>query len=356
MGSMFLAQPSALSNQSATQPMESQSLSVEENPASLAQADGEQLYSPAMLAELLHVSVRLIRRWQRAGLLEPTATVMQLPHFSFSQITIAKRLVQWMKQGASVQSIQHQLALIRERLNEPASLDSLPIVVVGKRLVLCQGETVMEATGQFHFGFDEPIDEEEPQRPATINFEQAARGVTQSPTAKQTHLRTTGAAEQASTSLEHLVEQAITAEDADDYDTAIEWYRCALAAHGPNPDICFQLAELLYRQGDLPAARERYFMALELDPGLVEAQANLGCVLAECGQFELAIAAFEGALQQFHDYADVHFHLARVLDDTGQTVRATEHWQRFLDLAPASPWAEEAAQRLHQSDVAWLDF
>jgi len=336
--------------------MESQRLSDDDNPASFAQLEGEQLYSPAMLAELLHVSVRLVRRWQRAGLLRPTATVMQLPHFSFSQITIARRLVQWMKQGATVQSIQHQLAMIRERLDVSASLDLLPIVVVGKRLVLRQGETVMEATGQFHFGFDEQADEEEPQRPATIKFEHAARAVAQPSHPKYSQLQAAGETSKASNSLEHLVEQACIAEDTDDYDTAIEWYRCALAAHGPNPDICFQLAELLYRQGDLPAARERYFMALELDPGLVEAQANLGCVLAECGQVELAVAAFEGALQQFHDYADVHFHLARVLDDTGQTVRATEHWQRFLDLAPASPWAEEATQRLHHSDVAWLDF
>ncbi len=311
------------------------------------QVHDQQLYSPAMLAELLHVSVRLVRRWHRAGLLEPTAIVMQLPHFSFSQITTAKKLAQWMNQGASVQSIQHQLELIRSRIGTHASLDSLPIAVMGKRLMWCQDEVVMEATGQFHFGFDELSDEEE--RPATLSFVRA----TSSPHSSN---HTQVPAKSEFISFEQMVEQAILAEDSDDYEVAIEWYRSALAAHGPNPDICFQLAELLYRQGDLNAARERYFMALELDPGLVEAQANLGCVLAECGQFELAIAAFEGALHQFRDYADVHFHLARVLDDTGQAARATEHWQRFLDLSPASPWAEEAAQRLNQSDVAWLDF
>ena len=35
-------------------------------------------------------------------------------------------------------------------------------------------------------------------------------------------------------------------------------------------------------------------MAIELDEDYVEARANLGCVLAEWGQRELAIAAFEG--------------------------------------------------------------
>ena len=36
------------------------------------------------------------------------------------------------------------------------------------------------------------------------------------------------------------------------------------ASSGPRADLCFELAEVLYRLGDLPAARERYFMATML--------------------------------------------------------------------------------------------
>ena len=96
---------------------------------------------------------------------------------------------------------------------------------------------------------------------------------------------------------------------------AAEMYRAAMAAAGPKAEICFQVAELLYRQGDLGGARERYYMAIELDEDYVEARANLGCVLAETGQRELAVAAFEGALRYHPDYADVHYHLARTLDE-----------------------------------------
>ncbi len=56
-------------------------------------------------------------------------------------------------------------------------------------------------------------------------------------------------------------------------------------------------------------------MAIELDEDLVEARANLGCVLAEQGERELAVAALEGALALHPDYADAHFHLARTLDE-----------------------------------------
>ena len=42
------------------------------------------------------------------------------------------------------------------------------------------------------------------------------------------------------------------------------------------PEVSFQLAELLYWLGDISAARERYFMTIELDEHFVEARANLG--------------------------------------------------------------------------------
>lgn len=318
---------------------------TDEAPTELAAPDDlDHLYSPAMLAELLGVSVRLVRNWQRAGLLVPAAIVMQVPYFGFEEIATAKQLSQWKAKGVSVQSIQRQLTLMREHLGVETDLRHLPVMAVGKRLLLRQGETIVEATGQLHFSFD-VASEGDDERPATLNFEAAlARSKTSAPPAGEF------------ASLEQMVEQALVAEDADDYECAIDWYRSALAGHGPNPDICFQLAELLYRQGDLAAARERYFMALELDPELVEAQANLGCVLAECGQLDLAIAAFEGALRSYEEFADVHFHLARALDDIGQTTRAAEHWKRFLELAPASPWADEAAHRLELTDIKFFDF
>ena len=128
-------------------------------------------------------------------------------------------------------------------------------------------------------------------------------------------------------------------------------YRTALAVGGPDAAACFALAELLYRLGDVTAARERYFMTIELDEEYVEARANLGCVLAELGQRELAIAAFEGALAFHDEYPDVHYHLARNLDDLGRADEAEVHWRAFLDLAPESPWAATARQRLSHLPV-----
>jgi tetratricopeptide (TPR) repeat protein len=90
-------------------------------------------------------------------------------------------------------------------------------------------------------------------------------------------------------------------------------------------------------------------MAVELDEDYVEARANLGCVLAESGQTELAAAAFEGALAIHPEYPDAHYHLARTLDELGRAGEADSHWRRFLALAPDSPWACEARERLELS-------
>ena len=139
-------------------------------------------------------------------------------------------------------------------------------------------------------------------------------------------------------------------EDAGDLDTAVEYCHAVLARDGPRADISFQIAEMLYRMGHLMAAQERYYSAIELDPEYVEARNSLGCVLAETGQYELATAAFRGAISLYEDYADAHYNLARALDDLGHDVEARHHWCRFLDLAPDSPWASEAQERIEAID------
>ncbi|MCA9132597.1 MAG: tetratricopeptide repeat protein [Planctomycetales bacterium] len=316
--------------------------------------DCDHLYTPAMLAEILDVSVRIVRRWHRAGLLRSTKEVLQLPYFDFTELATARRLARWMEQGATVQSIERQLQSLQQRAAgddglDAATVQDLPITAEGKRLVLRQGDSYLEANGQLRFGFEASTEDDpagEPRR--TLSFCPPAAHASAASGSSSYGQAKVGSEPSELLALEAMINEAIAAEDVDDLEAAIDWYRSSLAAYGPNPDICFQLAELLYRSGDLAGARERYFMALELNPGLVEARANLGCVLAEDGQLELAVAAFEGTLEQFSNYADVHFHLARALDDLGQTTRAAEHWQRFVELAPASPWAEEAALRLSQ--------
>ncbi|MBW3597380.1 MAG: tetratricopeptide repeat protein [Planctomycetes bacterium] len=295
-----------------------------------------RLYTPAMLADLLNVPVAIIRRWHRRGLIAPAREVKRLPYFDFQEVATARRLAQVLAEGVSPAALERKLAeLARFTPGAERPLAQLQVIVEGRELLLRRGEGLIEPGGQLRWDFEK----------LENLASESGRATPEDAVVEQDDLATP----------EQLLDMAMELEDEERLDEAAEMYRAALAAGGPRADICFQLAELLYRQGDLIAARERYYMAIEMDEDYVEARANLGCVLAELGDRELAISALEGALQHHNDYPDAHYHLATLLDGEGREEAARIHWQEFLRLAPDSPWAEEARQRLHAaSDEATL--
>ncbi len=281
-----------------------------------SQHDIHRLYTPAMLADLLRLPVAVIRRWHRRGLIVPVREVRRLPYFDFQEVATARRLAELLAAGASPRTMEKQLAAFARYLPDVARpLAQLSVIVQGKEILLRQGDGLLEPGGQLRFDFD--AWQEEPPPPQAIP-----------------------------STPEQMCRLAAELEEDGQLPAAADMHHAAMAAGGPKPEVCFQMAELLYRLGDLGGARERYYMAVELDEDYVEARANLGCVLAETGQHDLAVAAFEGALRYHPDYADVHYHLARTLDDMDRRDEAEEHWRAFLTQAPDSPWAEEAQGRL----------
>lgn len=294
----------------------------------------KQLYTPAMLAQLLDVPLAIIRRWHRRGLITPTREVFKLPYFDFQEVVTARRLAEMLEAGASPKEIETRLAQLSELLPEiDRPLNQLSVIVEGRHLLLRHGEGLIDSTGQRRFDFEATEAEPIATIPSTA---------IEPPTVKPT----VALSEHSHDTAEELLRQAAEFEDAGQLEAALDMYRASLFVTGPNAEIHFLLAELLYRVGDVTAARERYYAALEVDEDYVEARANLGCVLVETGQPELAVAAFRGALERHEDYPDVHFHLARTLDDLGRADEAQHHWLAFLDSAPDSPWSQEARDRL----------
>nr|WP_236649507.1 tetratricopeptide repeat protein [Rhodopirellula sp. SM50] len=292
----------------------------------------QRYYTPVMLADLLGVSVRVIRRWHRRGLITPVTTLHKLPYFDYAEVATAKRLAGWISAGASPAAIERRLVdLVQVLPNIRRPLDQLSILVEGKHVLLRQGDGLVEPGGQMRFDFD-ALESDGASTPEVFAFE---------PPDQPPMLRAVSTAEH-----DPILLAAYQAEDEDDLETAIDLYHTILARDGARADVSFQIGELLYRMNFLIAARERYYSAIEIDPEFVEARASLGAVLAELGQFELAVAALRGALSMHDDYADVHYTLAKTLDRIGDDLQALQHWQRILQLAPDSPWAAEAKERL----------
>ena len=306
-----------------------------------AEQEVHRLYTPAMLADLLGVPLAVIRRWHRRRLIVPAREVRRLPYFDFQEVATARRLAQLLAAGMSAEAIEKKLATLARYLPDvQRPLTQLSVIIEGRQILLRQGDGLLEPGGQKRFDFDaaEAVAEEdhaEHQWPAEV---------------ADSVLSTIGQGRvlDPATSPDQLCQMAAELEEEGHLEAAAELYRAALAAAGPSAEICFQVAELLYRLGDLAGARERYYMTIELDEDYVEARANLGCVLAELGQRELAVAAFQGALAYHGGYADAHYHLARTLDQMGRSSEAEEHWRTFLELAPDSPWAAETRHRLEE--------
>lgn len=329
-----------------------------------ASSDIHRLYTPAMLAELLHVPLSVVRRWHRRGLIVPVREVRRLPYFDFREVATARRLAKLLAAGMSPGAIERKLAALARWLPDVARpLAQLSVIVRGREIFLRQGDGLIEPGGQLRFDF-EAAEAEELARPEVDPRDAAllpALGCPpRVPAGQEASLPLAPAhpgedaalasavsgEDQPGPSPHDLAAAAAALEDQGHLAEAAEMYRAAMAAGGPTPELCFQLAEVLYRLGDLGGARERYFMAIELDEDYVEARANLGCVLAETGQPELALAAFQGALAYHPQYADVHYHRARLLDHLGRRQEAEASWRAFLELAPDSPWADHARNRL----------
>ncbi len=304
-----------------------------------ADHDSQRWYTAGMLAGLIGEPAATIRRWQRLGWLVPTREVRRLSYFNFEEVATARRIKELLDAGMSTAAIAKTLATLTRQLpGVRRPLAELSIVVQGKQLLVRQASGLVEPGGQLRFDFDSPED---------LQSEEASLTATD-PVRAERSILLFSADSAAPLSPAEMLQAAADLEGEGHLLAAADMYRAALAAGGPNAEICFLLAELLYQLHDLQASRERYYMAIELDENYVEARANLGCVLAELGERELAVSAFQGALAFHDDYEDAHYHLARTLDELGRGDEALIHWQAFLRLAPSSPWADEARERLGQ--------
>lgn len=348
--------------QIATQPAAVRVVSETELWESLGIVEPQQqmhrLYTPAMLGELLGVPTSIVRRWHRRGLIKPAREVRKLPYFDFHEVQTARQLVRLLAGGASPTTIEKQLkALGRLLPTVERPLAQLSVIVEGDALLLRQADGLLETGGQYRFDFSTDEDDAGVPPPEVGPLEAGLRspdviGASSSmePVATYHPLPDLAGDLAPPKSAKHLVKLAADLEEAGRLAEAADLYRAALATGGRSSsataETCFALADVLYRLGDVGGARERYFMAVELNEDYVEARANLGCLLVEEKRFDLAIAAFEGALRYHDDYADVRYHLARALDEVGARDAAEAHWRAFLELVPDGPWSDNARRRL----------
>jgi tetratricopeptide (TPR) repeat protein len=292
-------------------------------------------YTPAMLSQVLGVSVHLIRRWERSGLIVPVRKIYRLPYFDFQEVASARRLSQLVADGVSVNKIKSSLDRLRHVLpNVDRPLAQLDILAAGHDMLVYRDNSGRLKTtgGQMLLDFEppsEPDDNDVDSPPKLIAGRQA-----------QTHW----------TSDQWFAEGCRLA-DAGEPAAAVEAFRLCLMDQPSNAEAHFHLAEALYRLDHARGALERYHIAVELDHQYLEAWTQLGCVHAQLGEWQSALDAFNIALDIHPDYPDARLHKAEALHNLGRTPEAREHWQAYLTHDQRGPWADLARQRLQEASV-----
>ena len=278
----------------------------------------------------------MVRQWHRRGWLRESEIVQKLCYFALTELLPAKRLAQLAKNGLPNAEIAKKLDALHALfpdIDRPIAM--LDLRIDGREIFLTKEDETVDTLGQKLFDFAEGAGIRDEGLGTSLLYpssliDQAFESHIPHPLPLLPH---------ASPEKDELCRLAWHCEEQGWLEQAVEFFRVALAAGGPDASICFQLGELLYRLDDKAAARERYYMAIEIDENFVEARAALGCILVENGDLELAVSAFQGALLHHSDYADVHYHLGITLQKLGKTIEAEQHFERFRELMPNSPWA-----------------
>lgn len=95
---------------------------------------------------------------------------------------------------------------------------------------------------------------------------------------------------------------AVALERAGEFLGAEDVYRRLLLDEGPDPDVCFNLANVLVATGRHTAALERLWQAVELRPRFVEAWHNLGLLARHQGDFVVARKCLVEAVRLAPDF------------------------------------------------------
>lgn len=347
--------------------------------------------TPAMLSRLLNVPVRLIRRWERQGLIRPVRRVCRLPYFDYREVAGARRLAALLDEGVSPKTLESSLLKLSQSLGaSDRSLAQLNLLVRDERILVRDDRGVLiPRTGQRLLDFES---HDRPRIAVTADpaaVEGTAAGTSESSSDTTPHLlpfataartpagHTAGPGTAAATpgserrmvdwNADEWFQEGCRLTEESEFDAAINAFRNSLSLLGteqaallrgqasvaeqsgqfPDPaDVNFHLADALYRRGRPEAAIERYHSALESAPDFIEAWTQLGCLQGELDDAEAAETSFSTALAIHPANPDALLHYAQLLDRLNRPREAIACWRQYLQHERRGPWSDHARDRI----------
>jgi tetratricopeptide (TPR) repeat protein len=348
--------------------------------------------TPAMLSRLLNVPVRLIRRWERQGLIRPVRRVCRLPYFDYREVAGARRLAALLEEGVSPKTLESSLQKLSQSLGaSERSLAQLNLLVRDDRILVRDDRGVMlPRTGQRLLDFESverpriasasestpdhsapdtdsaaTAAEDTDAAPCLLPFSAAVRAATKNPADRAAAAATER--RMIDWNADEWFQEGCRLTEESEFEAAINAFRNSLsllgteqaalmkgqpplpesAGHYPDPaDVNFHLADALYRHGRAEAALERYHSALESAPDFIEAWIQLGCLQAELNDLQAAETSFSTALAIHPANPDALLHCAQLFDRLNRHRDAAACWRQYLQHERRGPWSDHARDRI----------
>jgi tetratricopeptide (TPR) repeat protein len=278
-------------------------------------------YSRQDVLRILQISSRQLQGWERAGLITQRET------YTFQNLGELRTLRSLREEDVTAASIRQSIAAMQAVGGLINPLQEASVVRTGTRLAFRTNGAMVD-----------PI-----RRQLLFDFE---RGEGQPASADVAPMRRTSSG--VSRDMQGLFLAAVQAEEAGEKQRAIALYEEMLTLDPSYAPAYINLGTLYFHLRQFTKAEELYRRATETDPGYVLAFFDLGNVLDELERPDESIAAYQRSVELSPRYADAHYNLALAFERKGELRAALRHWQAYVRLDKAGPWAEHARTQIRK--------
>lgn len=241
------------------------------------------------LARIIGVSGRRLRGWVDAGLIQPVRIDDGVPRFDYSQAAAVRMLWRLTRKGVKRSVLRRNLMQLGRWL--PEANDAAGQLEVIDRVMVVRDNSggLLDRRGQRWLDFDS-------SETSTIHFLAAHQTSKQDTAGQATTASTRMMQEPDADEADAEFAACVALESASRWRAAAVAYRRWIDRFGPDPDVAFNMGNVLVELEESEAAISAYRKSLACDATRAETWNNLGNVLSDCGQRSEAAAAYRRAL------------------------------------------------------------
>jgi tetratricopeptide (TPR) repeat protein len=261
-------------------------------------------YSIRQIRRILGHSRVSIRGLISSGLLAPGRGVRRSFQFSYQDLVLLRTAQELAEAGVPARRIARSLLRLRKQLPRDRPLSGIRVEAQGDNVIVTDGTTRWRADdGQY-----------------LLAFETSSAG-------KAIALTECGKAERASRAL-HLFIEGCRLEEID-APQAIVAYQKAVSEDACQAGAYANWGRLLHAGGNLADAASVYIEGVKSCPHDILILFNFAVLREDQGRIEEAIVLYTNVLDQASDYADAHYNLARLYQDSGRFKEAVRHLNAY---------------------------